>query len=114
MAANKIELKLIKPVLSEGAEIDTLTFREPIGEDIVRRGYPFDIYQGGGTDVDEKADEQKIRINTVILCGLASDLASVPKSTIKSLCVADFQNVISIVSGFFGLGEGANSDTEKK
>ncbi|MBQ8465714.1 MAG: phage tail assembly protein [Alphaproteobacteria bacterium] len=113
MAANTITIQLVKPVASEGGEITALTFREPTGADIVNRGYPFDIYQGDDTDIDAK-NEQKIRINTRALCALASDLANVPRSTIKSLCVADFQNVISVVSGFFGYGAEANSDIEKK
>lgn len=113
MAANKITITLVKPVPCEGGTISTLTFREPEGGDIVNRGYPFDIYQGDDTDIDTK-NEQKVRFNVKVICALASDLAGVPKSTIKALCIADFQQVIGVITGFFGLSAEGKSDTEKK
>nr|DAH13455.1 MAG TPA: tail assembly chaperone [Caudoviricetes sp.] len=95
-----VEVKLSKPVPSEGTEISTLQIREPIGEDIAACGYPFRIYLSSDTDVDAKK-EQEAKIDTVVLTKLAAKLANVPPSTIKRLPVKDYQKVVDAVMGFF-------------
>ena len=96
------KIKLLKPVLSEGAEIDSLEIREPIGEDVVACGYPFRIYIGSSTDVDTSGKgEQEVAIDSVVMAKLAARLAGVPPSTIKRLSIPDFQNVVGVVMGFF-------------
>lgn len=110
-----VKIKLAKPVQSGGVEIDTLEFREPIGEDIVACGYPFRIYVGNSTDVD-RADkgEQELKVDSPVMAKLAARLANVPPSTIKRLSIPDFQNVIGVVMDFFGQSGQENSDTVKK
>ncbi len=98
-----ITVKLNKKVQSEGKEIDELTFREAIGEDIAVCGYPFRIYVSNGTDVDAvRANEQEAKLDTLVLTNLAARLAGVPKSTIKNLSVKDYQQVVDVVMSFFG------------
>ena len=98
-----VKIKLSNPVASEGAEIDCLEIREPIGEDVVACGYPFRVYVGSSTDVD-KADkgEQEVKVDSVGMAKLAARLANVPPSTIKRLTIQDFQKVVGVVMGFFG------------
>lgn len=98
-----ITVKLNKSIQSEGAELNELTFRDPIGEDIAVCGYPFRIYLNNGTDVDAvRANEQEVKLDTLVLTNLAARLAGVPKSTIKNLSVKDYQQVVDVVMGFFG------------
>ncbi len=98
-----VKIELTKPVQSEGAEITALTIREPIGEDIAVCGYPFRLYlSNSDTDVDAaQKKEQEAKIDTVVLTKLAARLASVPPSTLKRLCVKDYQKVVDAVMGFF-------------
>ncbi|MBQ9236113.1 MAG: phage tail assembly protein [Alphaproteobacteria bacterium] len=96
-----VKIDLTKPVKSEGGEISTLELREPIAEDIIACGYPFRLYVGSATNVDN-ADQQEMKIDTVVLSHLAARLANVPVSTIKRLTVSDFQKVVDAVSDFFG------------
>ena len=96
-----VKIQLLNKVESEGIEIDTLEFREPIAEDIVVCGYPFKIIVGSATDVTN-AGNQEMQINTGVLAQLASRLASVPVSTIKKFSVIDFNKIINVISNFFG------------
>ena len=95
------EIKLNKPVASEGGEISTLNLREPVAEDIIACGYPFRLYIGSATDADS-ANQQEMKIDTIVLSKLASRLANVPLSTIKRLSIADFQQVVDATVDFFG------------
>lgn len=89
------EFKLRKPVQSEGQEIDKLTFREPIGDDVIACGYPISLVTNaeGGTEY---------RVNPAAIAKLAARMANVPPSTIKNLSVADFNDLTGVISGFFG------------
>ncbi len=94
-------VKLTKPIQSEGAEITALNIREPIGEDVAICGYPLRIYlSNDDTDVDAKK-EQEAKIDTVVLTKLTARLANVPPSTIKRLCLKDYQKVVDVIMGFF-------------
>lgn len=99
-----VKIELSTPVMSEGAEIKSLEFREPIGEDIVA-GYPVRIIMGSATDPDVAVGEQKYDVNVTVATKLAARLASVPPSTIKRLSLADYQAAIGVIIGFFGQSE---------
>ena len=67
-----VKIELSKPVMSEGAEIKSLEFREPIGEDIVACGYPVRIIMGSATDPDVAVGEQKYDVNVTVATKLAA------------------------------------------
>lgn len=100
-----VKIELSTPVMSEGAEIKSLEFREPIGEDIVACGYPVRIIMGSATDPDVAVGEQKYDVNVTVATKLAARLANVPPSTIKRLSLADYQATIGVIIGFFGQSE---------
>ncbi len=83
--ADSVTVPLKKPVKAHGKEVESLTLREPGGEDIMVCGYP--LTHGG---VDAMAVGKYI-----------ARLADIPPSSVKALGVADFNACADAVIGFF-------------
>lgn len=86
-------IKLRKPITAHGEEVQELKLREPTGEDIEKCGYPLAIGDGKAYPIAESVSK------------LIGRLAAVPPSSVKQLCVPDYQEAMGIVLGFFGNGE---------
>lgn len=87
-------ISLTKPIKAHNAEVTSLEFREPNGDDIMECGMPFSFSQDKRTFVDAKATGE-----------LISRLAGIPLSSVKMLCPRDFMAAFAMVSSFFGDSE---------
>ncbi len=90
-----IEIKLSKPVSAHGAEITSITLREPMGGDVIDCGFPMTMIASEGNDTE-------MRIDARIIGKYISKLGDVPLSTVKNLSMADIQAAQGIIMGFFG------------
>jgi hypothetical protein len=88
-------VKLNRPVAAHGDQIDALTFREPMGEDIEACGYPFTV--GGTTENPVISPIAPVLSKYMVLLG------GVPASTIKKLSAPDWNACATAVLGFFGV-----------
>jgi hypothetical protein len=85
-------LKLKTPIIAHGVTISELTFRKPVGKDLILCGYPFKI-TGRGNEVQRSTDMQSV-------AGLISELAQIPPSSVGSMSWDDLQEAMGIVLGF--------------
>ena len=85
-------LKLTAPIKAHGEMVSELSFREPVGSDIINCGYPFRSV-GSGNEVQRTTDTKSV-------AAYISDLAQIPPSSVGQLSVADFQEAMLIVLGF--------------
>lgn len=83
-------VQLKKPIEAHGELKSELTFSEMVAGDIMECGYPFrqDSKNGGGIDA-------------AVVGKLIGRLAKIPDSSVKSLCVQDFNACLEVVLGFF-------------
>ncbi|QCO07537.1 phage tail assembly protein [Azospirillum argentinense] len=97
MSDNTVILK--KPIQAHGDEVKTLTFREPNGDDVMTCGYPLQMHGDG---------------SVVPIAGVVgkyiSRLANIPASSVKALCLTDFQACMAVVLPFFTSAEESNPD----
>lgn len=93
MAVTSVTITLRRPVRAHGQEIDSLTLREPTGDDITVCGYPLQMADGAATP-----------IATAITKYIAR-LGDVPASTVKALAVQDYSACLGAILGFFGTSE---------
>lgn len=85
-----ITIKLSQPVTSIDRELTELTFRAPVGRDLIKAGFPMNI-EGGGMKIDAEA-----------MTVLMARCASVPRTVIESLPIADWTACMNAVMGFLG------------
>lgn len=90
-----MRITLTQPVQAHGEPIASLTLREPRGEDIQVCGYPFLLLAGEGEEVG-------VRIDAAAIGKYVSRLAGVPTSSVRALCLADWQACLQAVLSFFG------------
>lgn len=88
-AAASKTLHLSRPVRAHGEEITTLTFREPTGADAWECGMPIKF-----------SAENEVIVSMPAMMSLASRLAAVPLSTLKSMPLSDVMNCVGIITGF--------------
>ena len=84
---------LRKPVQAHGETIDTLTFREPTGEDIIACGYPLQMGDGAATPI------------AGVIAKYIGRLGGIPASSVGRLSASDFQACMAAILPFFGDGE---------
>jgi hypothetical protein len=82
--ADELVIKLGKPVIAHGDEINELRFREPTAADIEACGSPVTI------DFLNQS-EPKMIYETKAMFAMMSRLAAVPPSTIKSMRTKDWE-----------------------
>ena len=100
--SDPIKLKLSKPIMAHGEQVDELEFRAPLTKDIIEIGLPTLIIpdsEGGGG----------IEIRQPIVAKYISRLAAIPKGSVESLEISDFANASGVVMGFFGMADGETS-----
>lgn len=81
-ADNSVKYKLPYKVQAHGEEVDTLTFREPTGSDIVSNGNPVRVGEDSSWVMDSPSMERHM-----------SALAAVPPSTIKQLKAKEWNGI---------------------
>jgi hypothetical protein len=88
-------MKLRKPVIANGEEVNELKFREPTPADVESCGDPvtWDLFNGL---------EQPVPIyNVKAMSAMMSRLAAVPPSTIKALHIKDWEFAKYMLTGPF-------------
>ena len=88
-------LKLTTPISAHGAQIAELTFRQPVGRDLIQHGYPFNVV-GRGNEVQRSTDMRSV-------AGLISNLAEIPPSSVEQMSWYDLQEAMGIVLGFLAM-----------
>ena len=88
------ELKLKTPINAHGEVVDSLTFRDPTGADLVACGVPFTISMNGG-------GAGRIEPDMKAMATWISKLASIPPSSVATLSFVDMAAASAKVSGFF-------------
>ena len=83
-------VKLKKAIQAHGEEVDSLTFREPNGEDITVCGYPFRLSEG------------QVYPEAGSVAKYIGRLAAIPPSSVKQLSAEDFNACMAVILGFFG------------
>ena len=94
---SEVTIPLKKKITAHGAEITSITLREPEGEDVELCGYPLAI--DGSRVIPQAASVSK----------LISRLAGIPPSSVKRLGMADYNAAMGAVLGFFGNTDGQAS-----
>lgn len=87
---SEITVKLTRPIKAHGDEISTITIREPSGGDIMDCGYPLAL-EG------QRALPQAEPIGRLI-----AKLGGIPPSSVRQLCMPDYNACMGVVLGFFG------------
>lgn len=96
-------VKLSKPIMAHGEELQVLTMREPTTEDMIELGQPFLIIMGDG--------ENGLRFQPKIIAQYIVRLAGIPMSSVKALARNDFSEAQAAVMGFFGADETGQAAT---
>ena len=86
-------LKLLAPIQAHGAETVELTFRDPIGADIIAHGYPIAIKSDGSTG--------NIAVDGAAMGAMIAALAGIPPSSVAKLDYRDFTRAAGVVTAFF-------------
>ncbi|WP_425404625.1 phage tail assembly protein [Hwanghaeella sp.] len=81
---------LKKAIQAHAEEVNSLTFREPNGEDIQACGYPFRLSEG------------QVYPEAGSISKYISRLAKIPHSSVKQLGAEDFNACMAVILGFFG------------
>jgi hypothetical protein len=94
VANNSLTLKLSKPVIANGDEVNELTFREPTAGDIERIGNPvlLDLMSG---------DTPKVTFDAKAMTQMMALLATVPPSTIRQMTTRDWNTGAWSLCRFF-------------
>jgi hypothetical protein len=85
---------LRKPVIANGDEVTSLTFREPTAADIERVNNPVIIDMLSG-------DTPKLSFDAKAMSQMMSILAAVPPSTIKQMNTRDWNSAAWTLASFF-------------
>lgn len=86
-------ISLRKPVIANGEQTTTLSFREPTGADIEAVGNP--------VNMDFTHDPPKVSFDSRAMTQMMARLALVPPSTIKSMHTRDWNTAAWNLAGFF-------------
>lgn len=78
-----VTVPLTRPITAHGEELSALTFREPVPEDLMQIGSPVLLIPSADGDMG-------IDVRPKVIAQYISRLASIPPSSVKSMCVADF------------------------
>lgn len=87
-------ITLRKPVIANGDEVNSLTFREPTAADIERVGNPVNIDMLSG-------DVPKITFDAKAMTMMMAVLATVPPSTIRQMHPRDWNTAAWTLTNFF-------------
>lgn len=90
-------IKLSKPVMAHGEQIDVIELREPTSDDAIELGYPYLVHSGDAGAAFE--------LRPKVLANYLVRLGKVPLSTVKAMSIADLQACQAVVLGFFGHSE---------
>ncbi|PCJ68201.1 MAG: hypothetical protein COA62_15670 [Rhodobiaceae bacterium] len=94
-------LELSSPLAAHGTEYTELTFRQPIGSDVMKLGLPMSIKSGNGL----KVGKTTMSIDAVVIAEYVSRLASIPTSSVKLMSVKDLMRAQELVVSPFGEGD---------
>lgn len=87
-------VSLRKPIIANGDEVNSLTFREPTAADIERVGNPVNIDMLSG-------DTPKLSFDAKAMTAMMSVLAAVPPSTIRQMHPRDWNSAAWTLASFF-------------
>ncbi len=83
-------MKLRKSIQAHGELLGELSFREPVGHDLVKSGMPMFTDQAGNKRTDPEA-----------ITRLIANLTEIPPSSVGTMSLPDFIEATGIVVGFF-------------
>lgn len=89
-----IVVKLSKPIIANGDEVQEITFREPSAADIERVGNPVNIDM-------MSSDTPKVTFDAKAMTQMMSLLAAVPPSTIRQMTTRDWNTAAWNLASFF-------------
>jgi hypothetical protein len=92
--ADELVVKLRKPIMAHGDEINELKFREPTAGDIEKCGNPVNLDFHSG-------DTPKMSFDTKAMSAMMSALAAVPPSTIRPMHPRDWNSAAWNLASFF-------------
>jgi hypothetical protein len=93
-AISDLVIKLRKPVIAHGDEVNELRFREPTAGDIEKCGNPVNIDFISG-------EHPKMTFEVKAMSAMMAQLATVPPSTIKQMHPRDWENAAWNLASFF-------------
>lgn len=97
-------VKLKKPVDWHKEEVTEVTFREPVGKDLIQCGTPFDMY----VPDDDGAGLKLARVNAgciaklIARCGTSQSGSVLGSGFVDKLSVDDFTSCQNEILAFFG------------
>lgn len=101
-----VKFPLTRPITAHDKEVNELTLREPVGDDLMSIGYPYLIVTGDmGTE--------GIELRPKIVGKWVSRLAGIPPSSVLKISFSDLQALQGVVMSFFGQTPDATSKDSK-
>lgn len=89
-----ISIKLSKPIMAHGEELEEVKLREPTVNDFMRSGYPVLITISMDGGVTFAIDAQK-------MTPMISNIAGIPPSSVRMLKTSDYATLATWFASFF-------------
>lgn len=86
---------LNKPITAHDAEINQLTLREPTGKDVQELGFPYLLIM--------QDDQEAVQIQAKVIGKYIVRLAGIPPSAVDTISPSDFNGLVGVMMGFFGV-----------
>lgn len=86
---------LNKAITAHDAEITELNLREPTGKDVQELGFPYLLIM--------QDDQEAVQIQAKVIGKYIVRLASIPPSAVDTISAADFNGLVGVMMGFFGV-----------
>ena len=90
-----MKYKLNKAITAHDAEINELNLREPTGKDVQELGFPYLLIM--------QDDQEAVQIQAKVIGKYIVRLAGIPPSAVDTISPSDFNGLVGVMMGFFGV-----------
>jgi len=106
-------VKLRKPVEWHKEEVTEVSFREPVGKDLIQCGTPLDMYlpEGDGEELKVARVNAGCIAKLIARCGSSQSGGALGAGFVEKLCIDDFNACQNEILAFFGGPDEAETKT---